>query len=289
MITGEKIKQKAEDQRVSSRLVFKEYVHWVILEYLFRKGLFSHLVFQGGTALKFVYKGVRYSEDLDFVLRKKDTHFFSQLTRKLESLSSYIDRFIPLVKKPQLKVQKNTSNFKRLSLTLEVEFLRARDKTLIEIAHIPSCSTQAVILTPEDIPLSPGIVVERPQEILSDKFLALASRNYLKGRDLWDIYFILNTLHVPVDEGVKRMLEKKIFDYDLTMEKFMFKCQENLALLEKNGADIVRGEMNKFLPLSYRNLFEDKYPDICKEEIDILKKLLKEFKKDENQRVAKPF
>jgi len=279
MINAEKIKQKAEDQGVSSRLVFKEYVHWVILECLFKKGLFSHLVFQGGTALRFIYKGVRYSEDLDFVLRKKDIHFFSQLTKKLESLPSYIDRFIPLAKNPQLEVQKNTSNFKRLSLTLEVEFLRARDKTLIEIAHIPSYSIQTVILTPEDIPLTPGIVVERPQEILSDKFLALASRNYLKGRDLWDIYFILNTLHVPVNEDVKRMLEKKISDYDLTMEKFMLKFQENLALLEKNGAAILRGEMNKFLPLAYRNLFEDKYPDICEEELNILNKLLKEFKK----------
>ena len=278
MINAEKIKQKAEDQGVSSRLVFKEYAHWVILEYLFRKGLFSHLVFQGGTALRFVYKGVRYSEDLDFVLRKKDTHFFSQLTKKLESLPSYINRFIPLAKNLQLQVQKNTPNFKRLSLTLEVEFLRARDKTLIEIAHIPSYSTQAVILTPEDIPLSPGIVVERPQEILSDKFLAFASRNYLKGRDLWDIYFILNTLHIPVDEEVKRMLEKKISDYGLTREKFILKFKKNLIFFKENGTTILKGEMNKFLPLSYRNLFEDKYPDICKEELNILNKLWREFK-----------
>ncbi|MBE0477792.1 nucleotidyl transferase AbiEii/AbiGii toxin family protein [Candidatus Aerophobetes bacterium] len=279
MITAEKIKQKTEIQGVSARLVFKEYVHLVILEYLFRKGFFSHLVFQGGTALRFVYKGVRYSEDLDFVLRKKDAHFFSQLIKSLQPLSSYIDRLIPLVKNPQLEVQKNTSNFTRFSLTLEVEFLRAKDKTLIEIAHVPSYSAQTMILKVEDIPLSPGIAVERPQEILSDKFLAFASRNYLKGRDLWDIYFILNTLQVPVNEDVKRMLEQKISDYRLTKEKFMLKFQENLILLKKNGTAIIREEMDKFLPLAYRNLFKDKYPDICKEELNILSKLFKEFKK----------
>ena len=40
MINAEKIKQKTEIQGVSARLVFKEYVHLVILEYLFRKGFF---------------------------------------------------------------------------------------------------------------------------------------------------------------------------------------------------------------------------------------------------------
>ena len=277
MITAENINQKAEAQGVSARLVFKEYVHLVILEYLFRKGLFSHLVFQGDTALKFVYKAVRYSEDLDFVLRKRDIHFFSQLTNKLESLPFYIDKFIQLTKNPQLEVQKNTPDFKRFRLTMEVDFLRIRDKTLIEIAHVPSYSPQTVILTPEDIPLNPGIVVENPGEILSDKFLAFALRNYLKGRDIWDIYFILNTLHVSVNEDIRRMLEKKISDYGLTRGRFILKFKRNLVVLKENGAVILSKEMDKFLPLTYRKLFQDKYPDICREELNVLNKLLKGF------------
>lgn len=40
MITVETIKEKAGEQGVSISLVFKEYLHWVVLEYLFRKGLF---------------------------------------------------------------------------------------------------------------------------------------------------------------------------------------------------------------------------------------------------------
>jgi hypothetical protein len=50
MIAVETIKEKAEEQGTSVALVFKEYLHWAVLEYLFRKGLFSQLVFQGGTA-----------------------------------------------------------------------------------------------------------------------------------------------------------------------------------------------------------------------------------------------
>ncbi len=278
MINVEGIKQKAETQGVSVNLIFKEYVHWVILEYIFKKGLFSYLVFQGGTALRFAYKGVRYSEDLDFVLKRKNAHFFSHLTESLKSLPSYIDKFIPFAKNPQLKVQKDTLSFKRISLILEVEFLRAKDKTNIEIAHVPSYSTQTIILKAEDTLLSPGIVVETPQEILSDKFLAFASRNYLKGRDLWDTYFILDTLRIPVDKDIKGMLEKKISDYSLSLQEFTLKFQKSLTILEKNGVAILRQEMDKFLPLAYRNLFKTKYSDICKEEVKILSKLLKELK-----------
>ena len=279
MINPQKIKKEAEAQRVSTSLVFKEYVHRIILEYLFRKGFFSRLVFQGGTALRFVYKGVRYSEDMDFVLKRKDTFFFNHLNEKLRPLPSYIDKSIPFAKNPQLKSQKDTANFKRFNLILEVDFLNAKDRTQIEIAYVPSYSNKTIILKAEDTVMNPAIVAETPQEILADKFLAFASRNYLKGRDLWDIYFILTTLHISIDENVKRMLKKKISDYNLSIREFKLKFHERLSLLEKKGEIILKEEMDKFLPLAYRNLFKTKYSDICKEELKILGKLLKEPKK----------
>ncbi len=279
MINPQEIKKEAETQGVTTNLIFKEYAHRVVLEYLFRKGLFSHLVFQGGTALRLAYKGVRYSEDLDFVLKRKNVSFFNHLNENLKSLPSYIDKFIPFVKNPRLKIQKDTTNFKRFTLILEVNFLSAKDETHIEIAHIPSYANQTIILKTGDIALNPAIVVETPQEILADKFLAFASRNYLKGRDLWDIYFILTTLHISIDEDIKRMLKKKISDYNLSIQEFKLKFQKNLSLLEKNGVTILKEEMDKFLPFAYRNLFKSKYSDICREEQKILSKLLKEFKK----------
>jgi predicted nucleotidyltransferase component of viral defense system len=279
MINPQEIKKEAESQRLSSGLIFKEYLHRIILEYLFRKGLFSHLVFQGGTALKLVYKGVRYSEDLDFVLKRKNASFFNHLNENLKSLPSYIDKFIPFAKNPRLKSQKDTANFKRFNLILEVDFLSAKDRTQIEIANIASYSGQTIILKTEVLALNPAIVVETPQEILADKFLAFASRNYLKGRDLWDIYFILTTLHISIDKNIKKMLEKKISDYNLTTREFKLKFHKNLSLLEKRGVIILKEEMDKFLPFAYRNLFKTKYCNICKEELKILGKLLKEFKK----------
>ena len=75
------------------------------------------------------------------------------------------------------------------------------------------------------------------------------------------------------------MLKKKISNYNSTLSEFIFKFQKNLSLLEKNGVIILKKEMDKFLPFAYQNLFRGKYSDICKEELKILNKLLKEFKK----------
>jgi len=110
MISIEKARKKAEKEGVSANLVIKEYIHFLILEYFFKHGGFSNIVFQGGTALRLVYKGVRYSEDLDFVLKKKDNNFFKSLFEDyLKKLPAHIDKFIPFANDIRLKVQKDTS------------------------------------------------------------------------------------------------------------------------------------------------------------------------------------
>ena len=52
----------------AGRNVMREYLQARILEGLQRAGAMSPLAFQGGTALRFLYRLPRYSEDLDFAL-----------------------------------------------------------------------------------------------------------------------------------------------------------------------------------------------------------------------------
>ena len=92
MIDISKIKDTASEEKVSASLVFKEYLHYFALDYLFKKGMFSDLVFQGGTALRLVYNGLRYSEDLDFVLKGKDGGFFKKISGEIKLLPSYLEK-----------------------------------------------------------------------------------------------------------------------------------------------------------------------------------------------------
>lgn len=274
------IKQKAEEQKVSAALVFKEYVHLIILEYLFRKGLFSDLVFQGGTALRLAYQGIRYSEDLDFVLKNKNAPCFDKLSLELKSLTSQIKKSIPFISDAHLKIQKQTSSFKRYCLILKTDFLGSIDRTNIEIANIPSHQYQTIILKHPAIPLSPAIVVETTKEILSDKLLAFAARDYLKGRDIWDIYFLINTLKVSVDKEIVAMVKKKISDYGLKLPALRVVFKRKLKELEEKGVLLLHEEMDRFLPGAYRDAFESHYSDICRHGLGILNNLLKELKND---------
>src|ERR1700704_3347964 len=52
----------------------KEAIHLHLLSALSDAGVLRHVVFQGGTALRLCYGGVRYSEDLDFVCGKAGSY-----------------------------------------------------------------------------------------------------------------------------------------------------------------------------------------------------------------------
>ncbi len=265
MVELDKIKKRARLEAVGINLILKEYIHFFVLEYLFKSGYFSHLVFQGGTALRFAYGGVRYSEDLDFVLRRKDNEFLNSLIKGMNHLPAHIDRLLPFTKKIQLKIQKNTPDFKRFTLALEVETMMAKDKTHIEVLNIPSYDNQVMIIRREDIPVSPAITVESPKEILGDKFMALGSREYLKGRDIWDIYFLLSVLNVSLSKDILKMVQKKIIDYHTDYKEFNLKFEKSIALLKERGGYILKREMDKFLPVYYRKSFDKKYKTISEE------------------------
>ena len=271
MISWDKIEEKANREGVSVPLVLKENVQWLILDFLFREGAFSDLVFQGGTALRIVYRGVRYSEDLDFVLREKNAALFSGFTRLLGGLPGFLEKNIPFSRQIRLKAQKETETFKRYSLILETENLPHLDKTNIEVANVPSYENEPVLIQDPEVFVNPVIRVETPEEILSDKFCAFGSRKYVKGRDLWDIFYLLETMRIPLTEEGERMVRKKILDYRLTPEAFGEKFGENLRVLHEKGTEIFEEEMARFLPRAYRENFAEQTPLILKKVSQALK------------------
>jgi len=267
--------KKAEKEKIGLNLIFKEYLHSVILDYFFRKGLFDTLVFQGGTAIRFFYQGVRYSEGLDFVIKGEKKKSFSpdNIRRKLESISSYIEKTIPIVKNSNFKIQKEEELIGRYVLSSEIELLNINDRTTIEIGFVPSYTDKTCFLYSEYLPIPPAVVVESQEEILSDKIVAFGGRNYLKGRDIWDIYFLSYTMDLKIDENIKELVEKKISDYRLGKSRFSKKFKENLDVLEERGEEILNIEMRRFLPYRYQKMFRNQYKDVCNRVYKIFKDL----------------
>ena len=75
---------------VYRRYILKEYIQENILYITYRLGFFESLIFEGGTALRFLFNLKRFSEDLDFSLSQEsfDTENFSKSVKyELESMN----------------------------------------------------------------------------------------------------------------------------------------------------------------------------------------------------------
>ena len=61
--------------QLEEEYAIKEILQEIALYGLWRAGFFDHAAFQGGTCLRILYGMTRFSEDLDFILKKPDPHF----------------------------------------------------------------------------------------------------------------------------------------------------------------------------------------------------------------------
>lgn len=64
MLTRAQIQRLAQRNTIGMQAQERDYVQHLLLQLLFTRS--QDLILKGGTALRIVYHGVRYSEDLDF-------------------------------------------------------------------------------------------------------------------------------------------------------------------------------------------------------------------------------
>ncbi|MBI5078954.1 nucleotidyl transferase AbiEii/AbiGii toxin family protein [Candidatus Saganbacteria bacterium] len=83
---------RAQEEGLPLKILEKEALQIYILSELFALPESTLLTFQGGTCLRLVYNGVRYSEDLDFVTSANN----NQINRLINALSRALIRLEPL-------------------------------------------------------------------------------------------------------------------------------------------------------------------------------------------------
>ncbi|MFO7991145.1 MAG: nucleotidyl transferase AbiEii/AbiGii toxin family protein [Thermoplasmata archaeon] len=245
------IEFKAERQGVSPKLILREEVQKGILTSFSKEGLFQTLVFQGGTALRLFYDNPRFSEDLDFVLREKKNMF--RLRKYLEKTEDFIVNSFPFLDTVQIRAQKVEDDFQRLMVNTISDSPEQRVRVNVEVFDVPSYENEIKILSFS--PINPAVRVETAKEILADKVTALSGRDYIKGRDLWDIYLLWEQRSVDLDLP---MVIKKIEDYGEKSSEFTKNLEQAGKRLEKEGTKILERELKRFLsPSLYQNYDED--------------------------------
>jgi len=251
----------------SLQQTFQEEMQKTILAHLSRQGAFNDIVFQGGTALHFFYGNPRFSEDLDFVTRKKQKFDLTEQTTKIQK---FISNVFPFIQKTKITIQKNDKEMQRLILNIISDIPEQKLRIHLELAYVPSYINQPRIL--DYSPLNPAVRVEDPSEILADKIIALGRRPYLKGRDIWDIYFLITEKQIFIPWN---LVFKKGTDYGSTPKTLKDGLIKASKKIKEEGNSVLSNEMSRFLPPS---LF-DQYHDIFD---DILSKVAKEVKGSES-------
>jgi predicted nucleotidyltransferase component of viral defense system len=125
------------------------------------------------------------------------------------------------------------------------------------------------------LPFSSSIlVVETPEEILTDKLRALYERPYLKGRDLYDLWFLQTMLGVQIRlEQLGRKLESYVRPFRLARRATFFLKKES----KKELLEALRTDLRRFLPSSvYKVLETSTFAPIFQSMEEVLSPLVKD-------------
>ncbi|GBD99095.1 hypothetical protein BMS3Abin07_01127 [bacterium BMS3Abin07] len=200
-----------------------EIMQLIILHSLYALKESGDVFFQGGTAIRWCYSGMRFSEDLDFVTHLEKDHLcdllnkisgpvrkgmiahfgngeFEVSTKKTSRPSSYIAffRYRPINERKKFSVK---IEFERLKKNRAPQ---TQNMILYTLPLVSSLITAGEFRIPNAGSI---LLVETKEEILSDKIRALLEREYLKGRDFYDIWYLskLNGVRCAPDMVLRKM------------------------------------------------------------------------------------
>jgi predicted nucleotidyltransferase component of viral defense system len=239
-----------------------EILQLILLQHIYAQSGSQNLVFQGGTALRWCYGGGRFSEDLDFVFSCPLKTVDVILGKALKGAER---EMVPHFGPGRLLTdhKKSRSGARELMATWQPDAGRRRIAVKLEFEPLaPDISLDTVPLVLSSLPavaylITAGefriprpnsvLVAETTAEILSDKVRALLERSYLKGRDLYDVWYLTAMLGTTVD---RHLVERKLRAYS-----WPFVAVRKLAYFiepDETGrseiATAIRQDLERFLP-----------------------------------------
>jgi predicted nucleotidyltransferase component of viral defense system len=200
-----------------------EVLQILLLDSLYAVSGSEAIYFQGGTALRWIYGGMRFSEDLDFVtsLAPEQIHM---ILKKVYSRVNHacIAQFGPGLSEQVLKkgrkdavkvfyIYRPLTQRERIAVKLEFEPLKPARLPTVQRVILRDLPAITGLLSGGKLimPYSSSIVMaQTAEELLSDKIRALFERPYLKGRDIYDIWWLTECMQVvPSWEQTKTKLD----------------------------------------------------------------------------------
>jgi len=178
------------------RFIIREYLQYKLLEIIYTSAFAPKLIFLGGTNLRIIHGNQRFSEDLDFDNKGMSTSEFDQLADliilklsaegyQVEMKTVYKGAFHCYIRFPSVLFN--------LGLTGHSE-----EKILLQLDTEPqnyAYEPNLIFLNKFDV--FTQIFTTPLETLLAQKFYAVLNRPRNKGRDFYDIVFILSKIKEP--------------------------------------------------------------------------------------------
>jgi predicted nucleotidyltransferase component of viral defense system len=188
---SEIIKYYPEHMRGFKRFIIREYLQYKILQIVFDNQSYANkLCFLGGTCLRLVYENTRFSEDLDFDnfnLSPEDFEGISTIIAKdlkkegyeVEIRNVLKGTFHCYIRFPELLYKEGLSGHKEEKILIQLDtepqyFDFEPDRHILNKFDVFT----EILTTPQDL-------------LLAQKFYAILNRSRPKGRDFFDVVFLL--------------------------------------------------------------------------------------------------
>lgn len=228
------------------RNILKEYIQENILYIIYRLGFFDSLIFEGGTALRFLFDLKRFSEDLDFSLSKESfvlENFSEKVKYELESMiydveiknsgGSAVKRFFFKFHGLLYPYGLSDQRSQKLSVLVEVDINPPEGGT----TDVSIISKQYIFRVRHySLP-----------SLMAKKICAMIDRNFDKGRDFYDLLWYLARNVAPDLRLLNNALGQTEKDFP-NLNKKNWK-PEVLARLEEVDFKRVRDDVRNFLEI----------------------------------------
>lgn len=239
-----------------------EIAQLIVLHQLYAQKESRHLIFQGGTAIRWCYGGSRFSEDLDFVTSLAPVDVQKILFAAVKGAGKLMIPHFGVGSVALNKKKARAGNVKcfldfhpdgvreKISIKLEFEGLAAGKLPVTQNHVLSLMSPVAYLISAGEFRVprpNTVIIAQTPTEILSDKIRALLERQYLKGRDFFDLWYLYTILKTPMDLDI---VERK---FTLYRAAFISRRPANFFIRpSKKDKEMMREaieqDLSRFLP-----------------------------------------
>ncbi len=257
--------------QIEEEQAIREITQELVLAALGRTDFFKTAAFQGGTALRILYGLDRFSEDLDFALKRSDPGFAwkEYLQTMTDELSAYGYKIeIQDRSKADSAVKKAFIKDDAIGKVLNFQFAgksgvvgKIRIKLEVDINPPDGSEYEIKYL---DFPFVSSVVVQTVPSLFAGKIHALLCRDYLKGRDWYDFLWYTSR-RTPINFRLLSSALSQVgpwknwgqsFDYDWCVQAL----KEKIEIIEwpsvaEDVRRFVRVREQKSLDLWNRDLF----------------------------------